>query len=612
MLAAGTATAVERQFSYPEPDAMTDFYGNRKAEVYDVAIRISNPALVGATVTGVTVPLPESISHFKDAKAWMTTELKLEKKKNAPDIACVDATVGDDKVLTATFAEPYTITAEGLYVGYSITITKAETEGDQFPNPVAECVNTDGLYVHSSRTDLKWTSLAEANYASALVANINGDFPETGAAVVRVPGVRSAVSDTEVKLPVYVANLGLNEINSLSLNVSVNGAAPVEYAATLAAPLTAKFASEQALTITIPNAAETFTVDVSVAKVNGQAAQPNKAVTSKVYVLDFVPVMRPLMEEYTGLWCGWCPRGYVAMEKMTELYPDDFVCVSYHDGDVLQYVTQFPSTVSGYPSAFLNRGKEIDPYYGTSDDSFGLLDDWLALKDIETEADINVEIESATDGKVVCTATTRFTSDVKGADYRLNFVLVGDGFKSVIVTDSEGNIDRKASTILSQTNNYNGIEPLDDSTLWDLIYGQGELVDNLVFNDVAMAISTPADEEALPAEIKPGDPIKVSHTFNYDNIVNVKGNNIMPADGKIRCIAVLLKADGSFVNCNTSAALAAPTSGVHSALADDAARVIATEWFDMQGRSVANPDNGLFLRRDHLSDGTTRTQKVAR
>lgn len=612
VLTAGTAAAVERQFSYPEPDAMTDNYGNRKAEVYDVAIRLNNPALIGAKVTGVTVPFPESLTNFKDAKAWIATELKLENKKNAPDIACVDATVGDDKVMTATFAEPYTITADGLYVGYSITITKATTDGDQFPNPVAECVNPDGLYVHSSRTDLKWTSLADANYSSSLVVNIDGDFPETGAAVARVPEVRSAISDTEVTFPVYVANLGVNEISSLSLNVSVNGAEPVEYAATLDAPLTAKFATEQVVSLTIPNAAETFSIDVSVAKVNGQAAQPNEAVSSKVYVLNFVPVMRPLMEEYTGLWCSWCPRGYVAMEEMSELYPEDFVCVSYHDGDIMQYVTEFPSMPSGYPSAFLNRGGEIDPYYGTADDGFGMRDEWLALKAEEAEADIDVEIESVADGKVVCTATTYFTSDVKGSDYRVNYVLVGDGFKTVRVYDSEGNLDKKSSVILEQANNYTAIEPLDDSPLWDLFYDKGPAVDNLVFNDVAMAISTPADEEALPAEIKPGEPVKVSHTFDYNNIVNaMEERNILPSDGKIHCVAVLLTADGQFVNCNKSAAFAAPTTGIHDVLTDGSATVTDTEWFDMQGRRVANPDNGLYLRRDRLSDGTTRTVKVA-
>lgn len=613
MLTAGAAGADNRQFTYPGPESETDSYGNRKAEVYDVAVRLNNPALVGASVTGVTIALPEDLTNFKDAKAWMTSELQLENKKNLPDIASVDAAVGDDKVLTATFAEPYVITADGLYVGYSITITKVETIGDMFPNPVAECVSPDGLYVHSSRTDLKWFSLADSGYASQLVVNLKGDFPETGASVLRVPEARAAVADTEVTLPVYVANLGINEVTSLDLNVSVNGGAPVEYPATLAAPLTTQFAIEQAVTVTIPNASATFTVDVSVAKVNGQAAQPNDAVNSKVYVLDFVPTMRPLMEEYTGLWCSWCPRGYVAMEEMSELYPDDFVCVSYHDGDLLQYVSGFPSMPSGYPSAFLNRGKEIDPYYGEADDGFGMRDAWLALKNQDADADIDVEIEADADGKVICTATTRFAGDVNGADYRVSYILVGDGFRTVLVPDGKGGIDPEASVILEQANNYNAIEPLDDSPLWDLFYDKGASVVDLVFNDVAMAVSTPADEEALPAEVKSGDRNKVSCTFDYANVMSLEGGkNILPADGKLHCVAVLTTADGQFVNCNKSAAIDAPTLGVIDALYDNAARVIATEWYDLQGRPVANPENGLYLRHDRLSDGTTRTAKVAR
>ena len=36
--------------------------------------------------------------------------------------------------------------------------------------------------------------------------------------------------------------------------------------------------------------------------------------------------------EYTGLWCGYCPAGYVAIEELTEELGKDFVVLSYHNG----------------------------------------------------------------------------------------------------------------------------------------------------------------------------------------------------------------------------------------------------------------------------------------
>lgn len=50
-----------------------------------------------------------------------------------------------------------------------------------------------------------------------------------------------------------------------------------------------------------------------------------KTATGTVVVMPFMPVTRPLIEEYTGLGCGWCPRGYIAMEEMAEKYGADFV-----------------------------------------------------------------------------------------------------------------------------------------------------------------------------------------------------------------------------------------------------------------------------------------------
>ena len=75
-----------------------------------------------------------------------------------------------------------------------------------------------------------------------------------------------------------------------------------------------------------------------------------------------VPVHRPLMEEYTGTWCGYCVRGLLGLQKLAELYPDDYVCVSYHNGDPMEIAYDFPSPIAGYPSAWVDRGMEVDPY----------------------------------------------------------------------------------------------------------------------------------------------------------------------------------------------------------------------------------------------------------
>ena len=83
---------------------------------------------------------------------------------------------------------------------------------------------------------------------------------------------------------------------------------------------------------------------------------------------DRTPIHRPLIEEYTGTWCGWCVRGIVGMELLRETYGDDFIGVAYHndDGMEIMYSNRYPNDIMGFPSAFIERTSEVDPLYGYS------------------------------------------------------------------------------------------------------------------------------------------------------------------------------------------------------------------------------------------------------
>ena len=62
---------------------------------------------------------------------------------------------------------------------------------------------------------------------------------------------------------------------------------------------------------------------------------------------------RPLIEEYTGTWCGWCPRGFTGMEMLRETFGEDFIGVAIHNQDPMAVLTtsQYPSNIQGFPSA---------------------------------------------------------------------------------------------------------------------------------------------------------------------------------------------------------------------------------------------------------------------
>ena len=158
-LAAGmlsaSAGAASLDFSYnPNPDT-EDYtvFGYNKKETYDVAIRIQDPALTGTSITAMKVFLPVENEWVENLSGWLSSELKLENKVNAPDIASCQATLAD-RFLSVTFDQPYTITEEGVYVGYSFTV-KQLADYSNYPIAGVKGDNPDGLYVHSSRTRLK-------------------------------------------------------------------------------------------------------------------------------------------------------------------------------------------------------------------------------------------------------------------------------------------------------------------------------------------------------------------------------------------------------------------------------------------------------------------------
>ncbi|MBC8511151.1 MAG: Omp28-related outer membrane protein [Cryomorphaceae bacterium] len=69
-------------------------------------------------------------------------------------------------------------------------------------------------------------------------------------------------------------------------------------------------------------------------------------------------------EEATGTWCGWCPRGAVALNWMDKDYEGYWQGIAVHNGDPmtsLDYDNGMVPYISGYPSGLVDRGSDIDP-----------------------------------------------------------------------------------------------------------------------------------------------------------------------------------------------------------------------------------------------------------
>ncbi len=96
--------------------------------------------------------------------------------------------------------------------------------------------------------------------------------------------------------------------------------------------------------------------------------------SSPVEISDEVVPRRMVCEEGTGLWCGWCVRGIVGLDYMTETYPDRFIGIAVHNGDAFE-LSAYSNWVagamnSGYPGSVINRLTPSNPRAELLDEAF--------------------------------------------------------------------------------------------------------------------------------------------------------------------------------------------------------------------------------------------------
>ena len=152
-----------------------------------------------------------------------------------------------------------------------------------------------------------------------------------------------------------------------------------------------------------------------------------------------VPYLRNIvMEEFTATWCGWCPRGHVAMEKAEKALGNRFIGVAVHVNDDMECKEYLPlaQLSGGLPSAMVNRigYNAVDPYYGMQgpateegQEDGDIMDDLQFLSSLPVEAQLGLSSDYAEDGSIEVTGMVKFGLNAAGKTYSLAYTLVEDG-----------------------------------------------------------------------------------------------------------------------------------------------------------------------------------------
>ena len=597
-------------FSYYTGKEDVKVWGEAKPQTYDVAIRLNESALVGTHIDNIQIPL-QGLDNLKNVKVWLSSQLRVENGQNVPDLMSIDVTPTEEGFTVVELPKPYTIPAEGVYVGYSVTIDEVLDEDAAYPVVLCQGNKTDGLFLHTSNGFLKWLPMAaEMGFNSMIKVSVSGKEVVGNAAYAEDNNTHYVLVGEPFEQELTFVNHGANGIQSVDVELTLNGATTQQHI-DLDEPIQGAYGLTTTQAISLPAIADrgNYELSVKVTKVNGQDNEEAGAESlTPIVALNTVPQHRTLLEEYTGTWCGWCVRGFVGLEKLAELYPDDFVCVSYHNGDPMEVVDaeEYPwnefvlGGFPGFPCASMDRIAETDPFWGTNYGvkPMGIVDDLTERAKEFGHASIDLLADYDADNDAVnVTANVTFAYDVEDADFALEYILVEDG----LTGEGSG---------WAQNNYYAGNYDESCAELDPYIEGDAVLT-GLKFSDVAVMVSEIGGiEESIPATIKADERITHTYTFDLANALNTAGENIIQDVNKLKVVALLVNtATGEVVNANKIAL--SESTGI-SNVNDDIRNIRSIEYFDLSGRKVTRAQQGVNIMRINYNNGKSRSMKVIR
>lgn len=440
--------------------SMMSVTASAKTMEFSYADQVKTATQVGVSANDIVYfafKLPQSkAQEFKGAKiteihviAGSTSDNKNVVKKVFPfvtsDIQAADYEYNGELALTTVafgrntqkLETPYEITGDkDLYIGYyfGVNATMASSyllplDGNKTAADIESCMY--GFSDKLSNRPTQMMNVSDQIGSLCLYVTLEGDnLPGNIAQISQAVFPKSIVKDKEFTTTLRVWNRGADDIKTLKVKKQI-GSAVSEEEVTLDAAITPGEIGRVKMKSTLSEEAINI-VKFTITEVNGQVngSIKNSAATSVNFTDNSQGFdRRYLIEDATGTWCGWCPRGLAALDYIKEHYPDNFSLVGVHYGDEMQadsYSGFINDYIQGFPTLLLDRKEELDI---TSEAKIESLFKSLVDK-IQTEkAYAKVELKGVMNPSKTWirlnTSTEFFYNST--APHTLSFVLVEDG-----------------------------------------------------------------------------------------------------------------------------------------------------------------------------------------
>lgn len=422
---------------------------------------------------------------------------------------------------TIQLTTPYELTdSDPLYVGFYFTASNLTQYFNVVDGVVTSANNNIIAFGDGSKVPQTWTNNAGETGSACIYLTLTGDnLPQTLLSPIStdVPGVVSP--GTPVKFILNMSNRGASAITNALFKIEVEGEDAYELPVTFDSPIANNVTTSVQFNGNAMTSEGTKNYKLTVLKVNDQDnGREGMFVEGTIRCTSTTFPRNAVVEEATGTWCGYCPRGIVMMEYLKERYDENVFRIAVHTGDQMAIAgyNGWLNGIDGVPFAAFNRTTPIDDMLNKT-----YLDNMIkSVVNFQTF----IKIESPTATLLNGNSKARFDVYVESSvDIQKQYLVA-----LAIVEDGVGPYD--------QTNYYSGgnYGPCGG---WE---NKGSKV-RMEYEDVARALSSYPGNSGLPSKLTKGEtywlPIEV-------DLSKVSGS-------QYRLISMLIDAEtGEIVNAS--------------------------------------------------------------
>lgn len=477
---------------------------------------------------------------------------------------------------------PFTIPADGALVGYSYD-GKSSDKSIVLAGISSEAAGCFFQYDYEGERNFESLSSIVGMSSSIQIGLDVSDCEANDATVSANPELTTLVK-TKQQYPFYITNNSAKPITQLTYSISVDGVNGAEKSLDLSSPIE----SMETASIPYTTAFEddgVHSVELNISKVNGNTnINKQSSAEYSIIALEKSADRVSVVEEQTGTWCGWCPRGHVALDLLNKQLGDKVVTLAGHfangesqvdpmniyqlDENSTQaealadygFVAMQLSSMlggGGFPGAMFDRMVAADPYVGANTTKgkngtyeYGATDLVNLLKEGNpSEADFSMTASWADDKNtdIKVDLTTTFNYNRFGSfPYGVAFVLSENGMTGKGATWKQLNYYSKLAGV-------NGASDFNnpDMAAW---FKAGSYVSTTYDNVVVQAwnpLGTAAIVDKSVTDIVKGEAIPFSTTLkvNSDLIQNYNKLTLSALLVNLKSLAVVNAAKVVLGNC---------------------------------------------------------------